>query len=398
MGAKSSKVRPFVGPKRLTAVFGYGTTPGMALLSADLRELFLPLVEGIHESPPWGAFLRNLAARMVARRACLVLTLANAAPDQEPLVIQVAAPRAVQDDPLDFRDLDALRLHPYGALRPGRVYALDEMLDYGDRAQLARQRAALAAMGIRYGRWLRISAGGAADAWLVLVREREDFSGSAVALLDGIAALMAAALRALAALIDQRLQTALATSALARLGAGQLAFDAGGRVMAADGLAEAVLPFVPEPGGRPGRRLNLRPDVARRLEAVCAMLSGDPQAPSVVLRVDEGRATDLLLRRSDLALAEPCARPAVIGTIRAPVREPARQAIRAIAALHGLSDNEAALAHALSMGETLIEAGRRLSLSEETARNYSKRVYAKTGARGQADLVRLILTGLAPFV
>ena len=97
-------------------------------------------------------------------------------------------------------------------------------------------------------------------------------------------------------------------------------------------------------------------------------------------------------------LAEPCARPAVIGTIRAPVREPARQAIRAIAALHGLSDNEAALAHALSMGETLIEAGRRLSLSEETARNYSKRVYAKTGARGQADLVRLILTGLAPFV
>lgn len=374
----------------------------MALLSADLRELFLPLVEGIHESPPWGAFLRNLAARMYARRACLVLTLANAAPDQAPSVIQVAAPRAVQDNPLDFRELDALRLHPYGALRPGRVYALDEMLDYGDRAQLAHQRAALGAMGIRYGRWLRISAGGAADAWLVLVREREDFSGSAVALLDGLAAHMAAALRTLAALIDQRLQTALATSALARLGAGQLAFDAGGRVMAADSLAETLLSFIPEPGERPGRRLNLRPDIAHRLEAVCAMLSGDPQSTSVVMRLDdgrmeEGRGTDILLRRSDLVLAEPCARPAVIGTIRAPVREPARQAIRAIAALHGLSDNEAALAHALSMGETLIEAGRRLRLSEETARNYSKRVYAKTGARGQADLVRLILAGLAPF-
>jgi len=374
----------------------------MALLSADHRELFLPLVEGIHESPPWGAFLRNLVARMHARRAFMIITLSNAMPSQQPSVIHVAAPRAAHEDPIDFRRLEALRLHPYGALRPGRVYALDEMLDYDDRAHLAEQRAALAEMRIRYGRWLRVSAGGAADAWLVLVREQEDFSGSAVAVLDSVAAHLAAALRTLAALIDQRLQTAMATSALARLGVGQLAFDSGGRVMAMDPLAQAHLSFVQDAGGLPGRRLNLRPEVARRLEAACAALSGDPQAQPVVLRIDQergdgGRGLDLLLRRSDLVLAEPCAMPAVIGLIRAGVREAARQALRTLAAVHGLSDNEAALAHALSMGESLIEAGRRLRLSDETARNYSKRIYGKTGARGQADLVRLVLTGLAPF-
>ena len=50
-----------------------------------------------------------------------------------------------------------------------------------------------------------------------------------------------------------------------------------------------------------------------------------------------------------------------------------------------------------SMGETIQDAGRRLRLTPETARNYSKRIYAKTGASGQADLVRMILTGLAPL-
>ena len=369
----------------------------MALLSADQRELFLPLVEGIHESPPWGAFLRNLVARMNARRAFMVITLANAMPDAQPAVIHVAAPRAASEPPLDFRALDALRLHPYGALRPGRIYALDEMLDYDDPARLAEQRAALGAMRINHGRWLRVSAGGAADAWLVLVREREDFSSAAVAVLDAVAPHLAAALRTLAALIDQRLGTALAQSALARQGVGQLAFDAAGRVMAADPIAAAAFTLVPEQAPRVGRRLLLLPETQRQLESCCADLAADPSAPPRLLRVDEARAVDLLLRPADLDLAEPCARPAVIGVIRHAVREGAREAIRVLAARHGLSANEAALAHALSLGESLVEAGRRLHLGEETARNYSKRIYAKTGTRGQGDLVRLVLTGLAPL-
>ena len=40
------------------------------------------------------------------------------------------------------------------------------------------------------------------------------------------------------------------------------------------------------------------------------------------------------------------------------------------------------------------EAAADLGLTVETARNYSKKIYAKTGARGQAELVRNILTGV----
>ena len=67
--------------------------------------------------------------------------------------------------------------------------------------------------------------------------------------------------------------TALATAALARLGVAQIAFDTGARVMAADPLAETLVMLTPDPGGRPGRRLQMRPESARRLEAACAALA-----------------------------------------------------------------------------------------------------------------------------
>ncbi|WP_353229659.1 LuxR family transcriptional regulator [Novosphingobium sp.] len=355
----------------------------MAVLPADQRDLFLPLIDGIGESPPWTTFLRNLVARTNARRAFLMI-----ATDDQPVLIHASAPRAAQEDPLDFERLDALHLHPDGALRPGRIYDLDEMVDYGDPAQLARQRTTLDAMGVRYGRWLRVCAGDNAEAMLVLVREREDFGGAAVALLGAVAAHMTATLGMLATLRHQRLQTAMACATLARLGVGQIALNTAAHVIAADDLALITLPFLQEPGQRATRRLNLRPDVARRLEALCGSLSGTAPAVPELLRIDEARAIDLLLRRSDTG-------PEIIGSLRTGRREPARPAIRILARLHGLSDNEAALAHALSQGESLAEAGQRLRLTPETARNYSKRIYAKTGTRGQADLVRLVLTGLA---
>jgi len=365
--------------------------------STNHRELLLPLVEGIQESPPWSTFLRNLVARMYARRAFMIITLTNARADQAPAVIQIAAPRAAQEGPIDFHRLGTLGLYPYGSLRPGRVYSLEELLDYSDRARAIQQRHALAEMRMPYARVLRVSISGVADAWLVLAREREDFGGAAVATLDAVGAHLKAGLRTLAALIEQRLQTAMATSALARLGVGQLAFDSAGRVMVIDPTAETLLSSLGGAIAGPERRLNLRPEMARRLETACAAFAAGRSAHSLVLRIDESRAIDLLLRRADVALAEPCAMPAAIGLVRTRIREAAREALGTLAAVHGLARNEAALAHALSMGESLAEAGQRLRLSAETARNYSKRIYAKTGTRGQADLVRLVLTGLAPF-
>src|SRR5512139_1591245 len=137
----------------------------MAVIIADQHDLFLPLVEGIHETPPWAQFMSTLLARTQARRGVLFISLANAPADHEPTVLQLSAPRAVQQPALDIGRLLDLALHPYGLLRPGRVYAVDEMLDHDNKQALARQRDVLNSMGIRYGRWLRVSADGVADAW-----------------------------------------------------------------------------------------------------------------------------------------------------------------------------------------------------------------------------------------
>jgi DNA-binding CsgD family transcriptional regulator len=58
--------------------------------------------------------------------------------------------------------------------------------------------------------------------------------------------------------------------------------------------------------------------------------------------------------------------------------------------LFDLIPSEARLALALSRGMSIAEAAGELGLTVESARTYSKRIYAKTGARGQSDLVRFI--------
>ena len=56
--------------------------------------------------------------------------------------------------------------------------------------------------------------------------------------------------------------------------------------------------------------------------------------------------------------------------------------------LFGLLPSEARLANALANGASLAEAAEQMGLTIETVRNYSKKIFAKTGTRGQADLVR----------
>lgn len=62
--------------------------------------------------------------------------------------------------------------------------------------------------------------------------------------------------------------------------------------------------------------------------------------------------------------------------------------------LFGLLPSEARLAWVIAQGIPIKDAAQTLGLTVETARNYSKRIYAKTGARGQAELVRIVLTSV----
>lgn len=360
----------------------------MALASTDERELLLPLAEGIHDENPWFRFVERLAARTGADRAALIVTRGE----------RMAAPvLEVQGGPhaMKVADLERLAesgLVPLADLRPGRVYALDEFREpeAGERRQA--QRAVLVAANLKDARMVRTATQGDLSAALVVFAQRREFRATDSALLSALVPHLAIALRTLAAMHALKRRLAVAEGVLARLGIGTLAFDRDGRVIEADPAAADALGEMPATG----RRLALSPDPARLVEQACAALADDAGAPArlVPAGADGHPAMLLCPAGPSPTLSAPVA---ATGLVRSGGRASPGAAARTLAALHGLSVNEAALAEALARGETIVEAGARLRLTSETARNYSKRIYAKTGARGQADLVRIVLGGLAPL-
>lgn len=360
----------------------------MALVSTDERELLLPLAEGIHEEIPWLRFIERLALRTGADRAELIVTRGERAARP---VLQVQGGPHATDAP-DFERLAETGLVPLADLRPGRVYALEEFLEplAGERRQA--QRAVLIETNVRDARMVRTPPQGDLAAALVLFAQRSEFRAADSALLADLVPHLAIALQTLAAMHALQRRLGVAEGVLARLGIGTLALDREGRVLEADrGAVAALGDMVAE-----GRRLALAPETARLVEQGCTAMADDAVGPARIVRLDPDGQEAALLRPSGPApaLAAPVA---ATGLVRGGGLASQGQAARALAALHGLSANEAALAEALARGETIVEAGARLRLTSETARNYSKRAYAKTGAKGQADLVRIVLDGLAPL-
>jgi len=69
-----------------------------------------------------------------------------------------------------------------------------------------------------------------------------------------------------------------------------------------------------------------------------------------------------------------------------------------LAKVHGLTKTEAALAAALAAGRTVASFAIGQGSSEHTARTHMKRILEKTGTKRQADLVRVLLTGVAAYL
>lgn len=288
----------------------------------------------------------------------------------------------------DFDKLSSLGLIPYAALRPNRVYALEEMLDFDDPDTPSRQRAALKEARIAHARFIRIASRSENNAWLILLSERKPFDADDSALLSSIAPHLAVALDTLGELGAQQLRATIAEQALEMLGIGQMALDREGRVILTDSLAAKLL------GTRGGARLNLPAETTQTLAEGCAAMMKAPSSARRVIDLDKTDLRHMLLR----PLPSPMGTAIVaIGTVRQPQKQKRGAPPRVVAQLLGLSEREAALAEAMSRGESILEAGAQLQLTPETARNYTKRAYAKTGATGQADLVRQVLTGLAPL-
>lgn len=296
------------------------------------------LVRAPHEEPPFASFLAALGER-VRGAAMLAVRGSDGRLQALPATAPDGAARRFVGDELPRRDR-----FPRRRLRDGRVYAADELLDPLDPAD----RDWRGALGETRLRVVRADLAGGGAVFLAILRETRDFGGADSALLSDLALLVAEAADAMAAVAASRLCGAAGGLALARLGLRWTALDR-------DAEALAGAPLAPVRG--------LREAIA---DGAAALLpSASPGSP-------------LLLHPSDSAN--------VAIVFHGPPRESAKDPV-SLARAFGLSPAEGRFAALLGAGLPIVEAGRRLGLSAETARHYSKRVYQKTGVCGHAEWV-----------
>lgn len=227
-----------------------------------------------------------------------------------------------------------------------------------------------------------------------LLRKDGDLGARDSSLLASLAPHLAIALRARSEMERERRRANLLSVTLDRFGMGWLLIDRRGRVLDCDAATQAHLErgTVLRRGGEGRLRFThaeaealLDHALAARDDPVVSragwMTLNPPIQMAVMPPPDEDRGT--LTPAHCLILTRRTAATGSSGSSSA-----------FLTSLFGLTRSEATLALRIAEGDSIAEAAEKLNLTLETARNYSKRIYGKTGARGQAELVRLIWGGV----
>lgn len=208
-----------------------------------------------------------------------------------------------------------------------------------------------------------------------------------------------------ATLIERRLrgidlQRVAASEALDRLPYGVLVLDATGVIVFANAAAEELLAAgdgLRTLAGRPSAMAPSDADALRRLIDDACVTPGQLGVNAggfvQVSRPSGRRPFALMVAPLRLAVSLLSSRrPAAIVFITDPDRMPAGLQTM-LGRLYRLTPREADVAERLLAGRSVDEIGDELGTTVNTSRTHLKRILAKTGARSQADLVRLLLRG-----
>jgi DNA-binding CsgD family transcriptional regulator len=193
------------------------------------------------------------------------------------------------------------------------------------------------------------------------------------------------------------LNQAASVEALNRLDQGILFLDVNARIIFANAYAEMC--FVPDAGlrQRNGILRSNSPSETAALHAVIAKCGdGGPLASGGFLSFSRGDgrlALSLMIapvpyRSPDWLIGE---RPVAIVSVTDPerIQQPAS---RQLQYQFGFTRAQAAFAVEILKGDGIQAAADRLSISRATARTHLSRIFDKTGARRQSELVRLLMS------
>ena len=354
----------------------------MRPLSATDSDLLVALHEGAFEQPLWQSFLAKLMALTGACDAILIFR-----PVDQGEIVELRAVAGPE------HHLQQLLSGGRRTMREGRVYALQELLDWDDPSQRSYYENVLVPGRMGEGRAVRIEEPSGISAWLSVVGDR-GFGAADGALLGRLVPHIRAALRNFIALERERYRSSLTSDAFGRLNFGWMTLDAASRIV---DMTPNIEPLFQRTGllrrGRYDRLMPSSPGVDRELSAIVRGFAQDGDQRPRAINLSRDPWMDMLVTPAQHTSIAAGSAPVAVVYLSGD-RWSRSDRCDQLVDLFGLLPSEARLAWALAQGVSIGQAAASLGLTIETARNYSKKIYAKTGASGQAALVRIVLTSV----
>jgi len=359
----------------------------------DELALIASLHEGPFESSPWTSFLQAARATFACDYAGIIFRPADRI-GQSPVELFSGAAAAPDLHRLYRERFSHLDFVLGSKLQEGRVYRLDELFDERNRDHRAYRRSILIPRGIRFMRSVRVAEPGGVEGWLFIARQTDDFAAEHDAILARTADHFRLSLRTYMALENRQLHARIADEAISRLNFGWVSLDNRGAVIEVNPQARQILRNVRSLRiTRNGQLATHHRDIDQRLREAISKLIQNPTAPPLAIGIDDDPWLNALLTPVAPRPAAAGRTPVIIMFLQSD-RKSRSDRHDQIAELFGLLPCEARLAVALSQGASIAEAAAMQHITVETARSYSKSIYAKMGARGQVDVVRFILTSV----
>ena len=359
-----------------------------------MRELMIALLDGAFETPLWSSFLERLRHEAQAEFAILIFQPPGL-PFDEAMHLMSGEGTGVTSV-ADSNSLYRQHFYPHDPLRrelaaDGRPYSLAEILafDGGEHAEFYHELTQ--GLGITAIREMRVQEASGVDAWLTIARRGPDFGEDADALLVQLAPQLRGALRHFVARERDRLTASLAAEAVGRLQFGWIALDGDGTVLDYDHFGETVLTSADVLYRNGFARLSARePALDREIAKAIAGLAATPPGRPRALPLRAEPWLDMLLVPASRSGYLTQAAPSVIAYVHGDNWHSSERCAQ-LMDMFSLTTSEARLALALCRGNSIAESAAEVGLTIQTARSYSKAIYAKTGARGLPDLVRIIM-------